>query len=500
MEYAIEMLGITKRFASVVANDHVDLVVEKQEIHCLLGENGSGKSTLMNVLFGIYAKDEGEIRINGKKVDIQSPKEASDLGIGMVHQHFMLFPQNTVLENIILGDERSSLFLNYEKNKKDVKELIDKYDLQLNLNDKVCNLSVGMKQRVEILKVLYRGADIIIFDEPTSVLTPQESDMLMQMILNLRDQGKTIIFISHKLNETKCIGDKVTVLRKGQVAANVDCCEATERDLARFMVGKDVDSNLKKKMIEPGEVVFEIKDVSVWPDRAPCNLTVRKNEIVGIAGVDGNGQLELEELAIGLNTPCSGEIFLKGEAIGNENVLSRRMSGMSYVPSDRFKYAMLPHQSISRNLLLGNQERSEFRNKALIRNDKLNEYAQAKIEEFNVVTTGIEQPIGALSGGNQQKTVLSRELSDEAEFVIVSQPTMGLDIGAIDFTHNVILEKRNQGCAILLISADLSEVMALSDRIAVMYEGEIVAIGAADSFSREELGLLMAGHKEEKAD
>jgi len=497
MEYAIEMRGITKRFSSVIANNKIDLCVKNQAIHCLLGENGSGKTTLMNVLFGIYSFDEGQIFIQGKPVHIRSPKDASDLGIGMVHQHFMLFNQNTVLENIILGEERTSFFLDYNKNRKDVEALLKQYDFKINLDEKVSNLSVGTKQRVEILKVLYRGANIIIFDEPTSVLTPQESDMLMQMIMNLRSQGKTILFISHKLSETMQIGDSVTVLRKGSAVANLKRNETTPEELARYMVGKNVDTRLTRKQIEPGSNVLEISGVPVWAGRKSCNLQVRRHEILGIAGVDGNGQFELEQSIMGLMAQKEGDTLLDGSSISAASTLKRKTSGIAYVPSDRYKLAVLPTQSLVRNFFLGNQDRKRFVNHGIIRTKEIASYTKSLIKEYDVRTVGIEQVIGSLSGGNQQKVVLARELSQSPRFILAAQPTIGLDIGAIEFIHKLLLRKREEGCAILLISADLSEIMALSDRIAVMYEGEIVATDKAEKFTSEELGLLMAGHRRE---
>lgn len=494
LEYAIEMRGITKRFGEVAANRRIDFLVKPQEIHCLLGENGSGKTTLMNVLFGIHAMDEGRIIINGKSANIRSPRDASQLGIGMVHQHFMLFNQNTVLENIILGDERVPLFLDYEKSREDVQALLDRYEFHLNLDDKICDLSVGMKQRVEILKVLYRGAQIIIFDEPTSVLTPQESDILLGMIQNLREQGKTVIFISHKLGETMAIGDSMTVLRKGEAVAHVKRENTSAQDLARHMVGKEIDTRIERKEMFLGECVFEMKDISIWEHRGSCNFQVHENEIFGIAGVDGNGQMELEEGIMGLREHRHGHQYLYGEEITHDSTLRRKLRGMAHIPSDRHKYGILGGQSLSRNYLLGNQDRIQFKSYGLIRSQNIDRFAGDMIETYNVHTAGIEQTAGSLSGGNQQKLVLSRELSQSPKFILAAQPTVGLDIGAIEFVHKTLLQKREEGCAILLISADLSEVMSLSDRIAVMYEGEIIAIGKSSEFTREELGLMMAGH------
>jgi ABC-type uncharacterized transport system ATPase subunit len=500
MEYAIEMKGITKRFPGVLANDAISLHVKKQEIHCLLGENGSGKTTLMNILFGIYKMDKGEILINGKKADIRSPKDASDLGIGMVHQHFMLFNQNTVLENIIVGEERTPLFLNYGKSRREIQQIIDKYEFQIDLDEKVCNLSVGMKQRVEVLKVLYRGVDIIIFDEPTAVLTPQESDMLMQIILNLRQSGKTIIYISHKLSETMSIGDRITVLRKGAVVASLDCSKTTPAELAHHMVGKDVNSELVRQNQDFGAEALSVQNVPLCPGRSACSLTVHSGEILGIAGVDGNGQLELEKIIMGILQPKEGRLFLKGKEITGMPTIDRKMAGIVYIPSDRFDLAMLPNQSLSKNFLLGNHERGKFTHRGLIDWEALEHYSEQIIQEYNVKASSTGQTIKTLSGGNQQKAILGREISQQPCLILAAHPTRGLDIGAIEFVHKVLLQKRSEGCAILLISAELSEIMALSDRIAVMYEGEIVANDLARQFTRDKLGLLMAGKKEDGND
>lgn len=495
MKNAIEMKDITKCFPGVIANNSVNLCVKEQEIHCLLGENGSGKSTLMNILFGIHKQDSGEIFIKGKKVNIKSPKDANNLGIGMVHQHFMLFNQNTVLENIIIGEERTRLLLNYEKSKKEIQSLIDKYSFNLNLDDKICNLSIGLKQRVEILKILYRGVDIIIFDEPTAVLTPQESDMLMDIILNLRDSGKTIIFISHKLGETMKIGDKITVLRKGNVAATIDCDKTSPEELARYMVGKDIETDLERSDYYPGDDVLSLMDVPLMQGKTPCNLSVRAGEILGIAGVDGNGQLELEKLIMGIDNITDGKIVFDSIDITKMPTIDRKMNGIAYIPSDRYEFAMVPTESILMNLLLGNHERKKFVKHGIVNLKEMTNYSMKMVEEYNVKISDINQPIQTLSGGNQQKVILSREISQSPKLILAAQPTRGLDIGAIEFVHKLLLKKRDEGCAIILISAELSEITTLSDRIAVLYEGEVAACDFAENFTRDELGLLMAGKK-----
>lgn len=495
---AIRMVGIVKCFGPVRANDGIDLTVKRQEIHCLLGENGTGKSTLMNILFGLYHPDAGEIYINEKKASITNPNDAYELGIGMVHQHFMLVNQLTVLENIIMGKEAGGLFLDRKENQKKVAELVDRFGFKIDLEEKVEKLSVGMKQRVEILKTLYRGADIIILDEPTAVLTPQEVDELFKILRQLGESGKTIIFITHKLNETMALSDKITVIRKGKVVFRCDTNDTNEKELATQMVGRQVESIVSKKDRKAGEVVLELKDVRLHGRAAnTVSLAVRAGEILGIAGVDGNGQLELEEMIVGNRSVPEGSILINGVPIQHMSVKERKDMGMGYIPSDRHKNAMVADFSITENFLLGYQDKPEYCRKGFINYERLKEDAKREVEAFEIKVAGVDQAIGQLSGGNQQKVILGREISHDPKLMVVAQPVRGLDIGAIERVHRTLLQLKEQGKAILLISAELSEVMNLSDRIAVCYEGEISAQFENGEYTKEEIGLFMAGKKQE---
>lgn len=495
---AIKMIGIVKCFGPVRANDGIDLTVKRQEIHCLLGENGTGKSTLMNILFGLYHPDAGEIYINEKKASITNPNDAYALGIGMVHQHFMLVGQLSVLENIILGKESGGLFLNRKESRRKVEELVERFGFKINLDEKVVNLSVGMKQRVEILKTLYRGADIIILDEPTAVLTPQEVDELFKILRQLKESGKTIIFITHKLNETMSLSDRITVIRKGKVVFCCDTSATNEKELATQMVGRQVESVVANKGQKTGEIVLELKDVRLH-ERAEhtVSLTVRAGEILGIAGVDGNGQQELEEMIVGNRKVTEGSIMMNGVPIHNLPVKERKAMGLGYIPSDRHKNAMISDFSITENFLLGYQKTPDYCRNGFINYEKLRQDAQAQVEAFEIKVAGVEQEIGQLSGGNQQKVILGREVSHDPGMILVAQPVRGLDIGAIEHVHKTLLQLKEQGKAILLISAELSEVMNLSDRIAVFYEGEASAQFVNGEYTKEEIGLFMAGKRQE---
>ena len=495
---AIKMVGIVKCFGPVRANDGIDFTVKHQEIHCLLGENGTGKSTLMNILFGLYHPDAGVIFINEKKASIANPNDAYALGIGMVHQHFMLVGQLTVLENIILGKESGGFFLNRRESRARVEELVERFGFRIDLDEKVVNLSVGMKQRVEILKTLYRGADIIILDEPTAVLTPQEVEELFKILRQLKKSGKTIVFITHKLNETMSLSDRITVIRKGKV---VFCCntqDTNEKELATQMVGRQVESVVAKKGQQTGDVVLELKEVRLH-ERAEhtVSLTVRAGEILGIAGVDGNGQQELEEMIVGNRKVTEGSILLGGKPIHTLPVKDRKAMGIGYIPSDRHKNAMVSGFSITENFLLGYQNTPEYCKKGFIDYDRLKQDAGKQVEAFEIKVAGVEQEIGQLSGGNQQKVILGREISHDPGLVLVAQPVRGLDIGAIERVHKTLLQLKEQGKAILLISAELSEVMNLSDRIAVFYEGEASAQFTNGEYTKEEIGLFMAGKRQE---
>ena len=497
MEERIRFQNITKRFGKTLANNDINLTIMANEVHCLLGENGSGKTTLMNVLFGIHHPDKGEIFIDGKLASIHSPKDAHQYGVGMVHQHFMLFNQNTVLENIIIGEERTKLFLALERQRIELQALIDRFGFQLNLDDKVCNLSVGAKQRVEILKILYRGMRIIIFDEPTAVLTPQESEQLMAIIEQLKKEGKTIIYISHKLNETLRIGDRISVLRKGQLVKTMNCADATPDMLAVEMVGKSLSTSYTRGNAPAGAPLLECRSLQLRPGYKPCDFTVHSGEIVGIAGVDGNGQLELEQLIMGLVPVSGGCIRFDGKDITNTSTLERRLGGIGYIPADRFRYAILPDESVEENYFLGNFSRPEFQKHGIIQKKHLATYAAKITKEYDVRTSSPHLPIRSLSGGNQQKAVLARELSQNPKLILAAHPTRGLDIGAITYIHHLILKKRDEGCGILLISAELSELQAVCDRLLVLFNGEVVAEGPVTAFTQQQLGLYMAGHLKE---
>lgn len=452
----------------------------------------------MNILFGLYHPDAGEIFINEKKASIANPNDAYALGIGMVHQHFMLVGQLTVLENIILGKESGGFFLNRRESRARVEELVERFGFRIDLDEKVVNLSVGMKQRVEILKTLYRGADIIILDEPTAVLTPQEVEELFKILRQLKKSGKTIVFITHKLNETMSLSDRITVIRKGKV---VFCCntqDTNEKELATQMVGRQVESVVAKKGQQTGDVVLELKEVRLH-ERAEhtVSLTVRAGEILGIAGVDGNGQQELEEMIVGNRKVTEGSILLGGKPIHTLPVKDRKAMGIGYIPSDRHKNAMVSGFSITENFLLGYQNTPEYCKKGFIDYDRLKQDAGKQVEAFEIKVAGVEQEIGQLSGGNQQKVILGREISHDPGLVLVAQPVRGLDIGAIERVHKTLLQLKEQGKAILLISAELSEVMNLSDRIAVFYEGEASAQFTNGEYTKEEIGLFMAGKRQE---
>lgn len=493
---AIEMKNITKTFPGVIANDNIDFDVIENEIHCLLGENGTGKSTLMNILFGLHHPDNGEIFIGGERSNIKNPKEAFDKGIGMVHQHFMLVERMTVLENIILGKEHGDVFVDYKRAREDIISLAKKYNFKLDVDELVENLSVGVKQRVEILKTLYRGANIIILDEPTAVLTPQEVEDLFKILRSLKSDGKTIVFITHKLNETMELSDRITVLRKGKKVTTLKKLETDPKELARYMVGRDVNFEVDKGITETGDTILEVKNLKLM-DKAKGGISfeIKAGEIFGIAGVEGNGQLELEEILTGLRPSTEGEIFIKGEEISDLNISKRKEMGIGYIPSDRHKRAMVQSFSVKENYLLGYQDGNDFIKKGFIKEKILRNHSKELIEKFSVRVPSCEHNISTLSGGNQQKVILSREVSHAPSLIIASQPVRGLDIGAIEYIHNTLIELRKQGKAILLISAELSEVLHLSDRVAVFYEGEISATFKSGEVSREQVGLYMAGER-----
>lgn len=493
----IEFRGITKKFGDFIANDKIDLQIVQGEIHCLLGENGAGKTTLMNNLFGLYNPDEGEILLRGETCRITNPRTAIKQGLGMIHQHFMLVDVLTTTENIIAGEEPlNKLFIDLSKARKQVKKISDDYQLAVNPNKLIEDISVGEQQRVEILKVLYRKAEILIFDEPTAVLTPQEVENLFIILRKLKESGKTIIFITHKLDETMNISDRVTVLRKGKVIGTVNTAETTPQELANMMVGREVLLSVNKEDVNSGNSILEIKNLSLLgPHKRKLlddiNIEVAAGEVVGIAGVAGNGQLELEECITGLRKFKQGSIKLSREDISHLSTKQRRKRGLAHIPSDRLKRALVPNYNLGNNIILGNHD--NFSKNGFLQQQKINNYCKKIIKEFDVRCQSINDLAENLSGGNQQKLVIGREFSLNPDFILAAQPTRGVDVGAIEFIHNNILEMRKQKKAILLISAELEELMSLSDRIMVMYEGRIVASGTG--FSKEELGLLMAGKK-----
>jgi general nucleoside transport system ATP-binding protein len=495
----LEMRGITKRFPGVVANDHVDFDLRKGEVHALLGENGAGKSTLMNILYGLYKTDEGEILSRGQKVSFHSAKDAIDRGIGMVHQHFMLIPVMTVAENIVLATEPTTagVLLDYDEAVKRVREISERFGLAVNPTARVENISVGQQQRVEILKALYRGAEILILDEPTAVLTPQEAGELFGIIKSLQAEGTSIIFISHKLNEVLEIADRITVLRRGKKIDTVPREGATEAGLAKMMVGREVLLRVEKKAAEPGDVLLEVSDLHVNDDRGlaavqDVSFVVRAGEIVGIAGVEGNGQSELIEAITGLRRAEGGQIAVAGRVMAHASARKMLDAGVGHIPEDRQRRGLVLEFTIAENIALHDYCYPPDSRWGWLFPRRLVERARTLIREFDVRGGGPTTRAGALSGGNQQKVVAAREVARDPKVLIAAQPTRGLDVGAIEFLHRRLVEERAEGRAILLVSLELDEVMSLSDRLLVMYEGRIVGEHGADA-SEEEIGLEMLG-------
>ena len=504
--FAVEMLHITKRFPGIIANDDITLQLRKGEIHALLGENGAGKSTLMSVLFGLYQPEEGEIRKDGKTVQINDPNDANALGIGMVHQHFKLVECFTVLENIILGVEDTKHgLLQTQKAREKVVALSKKYGLHVDPDAIIENISVGMQQRTEILKMLYRDNEILIFDEPTAVLTPQEIEELLQIMKNLAAEGKSILFISHKLNEIMAVADRCSVLRKGKYIGTVDIANTTKDELSRMMVGRDVEFAVQKVEAKPADVVLEVQGLTVASKVHKNNAVkdvsfqVRSGEIVCIAGIDGNGQSELVYGISGLEKPVSGTVTLLGKNITNAPIRQRSVSGMSHIPEDRHKHGLVLDYTLEDNMILQRYFEPEFTSKAgFLRRKNIRSYAERLIGQYDVRSG--QGPITiarSMSGGNQQKAIIARELDKDPRLLIAVQPTRGLDVGAIEFVHKQIVAQRDAGKAVLLVSLELDEVMTLSDRILVMYEGEIVGQLDPKTTTVEELGLYMAGARKE---
>ncbi len=500
MEQMLEMREIVKTFPGVTANDKVTLKVKKGEIHALVGENGAGKTTLMNILYGLYTPDAGDIIISGKKVEISSPTVAIKKGIGLVSQHFMLVETLTVAENIILGWEtkKNKIFIDKFKANQKVKELSELYGLDVDPTAQIMDISVGIQQRVEILKILYREAELLILDEPTAVLTPQETKELYRVLLSLKKMGKSVIFITHKLNEVMDISDKVTVLRRGKVAGNVNTSQTNAAQLASMMVGREVLLQVKKEEKKVGEVVLELKELAAVDSRKlpvlnKVSLEIRAGEILGIAGVQGNGQTELVEVLTGLQKATGGEVLLKEKNITNKSPRSIRELGVAHIPEDRYKRGLILDYDIADNLVLGNHYKPPF-TYGLKRNlQNVRQNALELITEFDIRTPSYETKAADLSGGNQQKIVAARELGGDISLLIISQPTRGLDIGTIEFIYKKILELRSKGVAILLVSVELSEIISLSDRIAVMYNGSLVGVLADGEAKEEQIGMMMAG-------
>lgn len=500
---AVEMKSITKQFGDFTANNNISLDVKKGEIHALLGENGAGKSTLMNVLYGLYTPTSGEIYINGEKKDIKDPNDAIKNGLGMVHQHFMLVEPFTVVENIILGMEptKKGGALDIKTARKNVMEISERYGLKIDPDEKVENISVGMQQRVEILKALYRGADILIFDEPTAVLTPQEIDELISIIKGLSDQGKTIIIITHKLKEIKAMANRCTIIRRGEKIETVKVSEVSESELADMMVGRQVEFKVDKKDQEPGDNVLKVENLVVQDFRKinqvnGLNLELKSGEILGIAGVDGNGQSELLEALTGLRHIESGNVFLKNEDITNKTPRQIQENGLYNIPEDRQRRGLVLEFTIAENLILENFDNDKFSKKGVLKKDEINEFAEKLTEKFDIRPRNINYLAGDLSGGNQQKVIIAREITNDPDVLIAAQPTRGLDVGAIEYVHKYLVEQRNKGKAILLISFELDEILKLSDRISVIYEGEIVKTMKRKETNEREIGLLMAGGKD----
>ena len=498
----IEMKDIVKKFGDFTANDGINLTVHKGEVHAILGENGAGKSTLMNVLYGLYQPTSGQIFVKGKEVHFNGPKNAIESGIGMVHQHFMLIQPFTVTDNIILGVEPTKgLVVDKKLARQKVVELSERYGMAVDPDAKIQDISVGMQQRVEILKVLYRGADVLILDEPTASLTPQEIDELMSIIENLTADGKSIILITHKLKEIKACSDSCTIIRQGKYIQTVRVADCSENDLAAMMVGRAVSFSVEKQEQEPGEVVLEVKDLRARDYRGVeilqgLNLQVRSGEIVGLAGVDGNGQTELVEILTGLKKAESGSVTMLGTDIFNKSPREVFQYGVSSIPADRQKHGLVLDFSVEDNLILQHFEEEPFSSRGFLNRIPIRSQASELIEKFDVRPRASElRPAGTLSGGNQQKVIIAREVTNDKELLIAVNPTRGLDVGAIEFVHKYIVEQRNKGRAVLLVSFELDEIMDLSDRIDVIFDGQITGEVPGKDANEKELGFMMAGGK-----
>jgi ABC-type uncharacterized transport system ATPase subunit len=504
---SLEMRGITKRYPGVVANDGIDLEIRPGEIHALLGENGAGKTTLMNVLYGLAKPDEGQILLDGQEVRISGPSDAIARGINMVHQHFMLVPVFSVADNILLGEETMAnpIFLDRNEARRRIIELGQRFGFEIDPDARVGSLSVGWQQRVEILKALYRNAKVLVLDEPTAVLTPQETDEIFAVLRRLAQEGHSIIFISHKLYEVLEIADRITVIRRGRVVGQRVPAETSEEDLAELMVGREVQLTVDRGASQPGEAMLRIEGLSVADDRGHevvrgVDLEVRAGEILGIAGVAGNGQDELVESLIGLRRSIGGRVVLGGEDVTRHSPRDMNQAGVAYVPADRHRFGLILSFPLSDNLVLTDYYRPPYA-RGFIRNDQaVSETADERIREFDIRTPSADVNAGTLSGGNQQKCIVAREFSRDLKLLVLDQPTRGLDVGSIEFIHRQVIAKRDAGTAILLVSAELDEVLELSDRIGVMYRGQIVAVRDGRTADKNEIGLLMATGGQERPD
>ena len=503
-EYILEMLHITKRFPGIVANDDVTIQVKKGEIYALLGENGAGKSTLMSILYGMYEPDEGEIRVRGQKVEIGSPSQAAGLSIGMVHQHFTLVTDFTIAENIVLGNEPMTKFgflpaVDLKKANQQIRELSQKYGLEVEPTAVVGEIGVSVQQRVEILKMLYREAEILIFDEPTAFLTPQEIDSLLNIIRNLRDSGKTIILITHKLDEVKRVADRCAVLRRGKLIDVRNVADMDTREIASLMVGSEISLELDKQPMNPGAVVLDVRDLTVANSEGiemvkDVSFQIRAGEILAIAGVSGNGQTEIADAIAGLLPVRSGDILLGGESITGLSIRERAQKGISYIPEDRHNVGLILDYDLEDNLGLRRYYREPFTKNGNLQENVFREYADKLIDKYDIrSSSGAETIVRSMSGGNQQKAIVAREIEEGNPLIIFVQPTRGLDIGAMQRIHKSILHERDRGCAVLLISLELDEVMELADTIAVIYNGRIGKTAPADTFTKQEVGAYMMG-------
>jgi simple sugar transport system ATP-binding protein len=506
METILELKGITKSFPGVLANDQIDLTLKKGQIHALLGENGAGKSTLMNILYGLYQPDEGEIFLGGKKLEVYSPIDSINAGIGMVHQHFMLVPVFTVTENVMLGDEdlRGGVFLDRAKASQRIRELSEQYNLEVDPDMEIRDLPVGIQQRVEIIKILYREADVLILDEPTAVLTPQEVDGLFRVMRNLIDMGKSIIFITHKLKEVLTIADHFTVLRRGKVVGSTTPATFDEKDLASMMVGREVLLDVDRKPADAKEIVLNVQNLSIIDDRNQLavddvSFEVRAGEILGVAGVQGNGQTELVEALTGLRSVMDGSFQINGQEVANLAPRKITEMGVSHIPEDRQQDGLVLPYPLTDNLALQTYYKPPFSVRGVLQEEQILESAERLIVNFDIRTPDAETNVGSLSGGNQQKVIVAREFDRDSKLVIASQPTRGLDVGSIEYIHQRLVEKRDAGVAVLLASTELDEILQLADRIAVMYRGKIIDILPGEEATKEQLGLLMAGITQERA-